>query len=141
MDFKYNADENEYNNMIKKLDNIHEQSHKNTKLNIIDIFPNFEPESELMKHIVYTNLEIANNQFQNINEIIEFIKSQNYYGDVYQMKRDLQIIANKYWIDRFFPSTNEFKKRLENIRKDTENTINSSEKKIEEEMKKIISSF
>lgn len=141
MDFKYGGDEPEYKNMIAKLDNIHEMAHKNMKLNLVDIFPNFELDSNLMKHIVYINLEIANSQFKNINEIVEFIKSQNYYGDVYQMRRDMQIIANKYWIDRFFPSNNEFKERTKNIRKDTSNIIDSSEKTIDREMKKIISSF
>ena len=79
MNFKYNDSDSEYKNMIKKLEQIHEQMHEN-KLNLIDKFPSYQPSKILLDYIIYTNIEIANNQFKNINEIVEYINSQNYFG-------------------------------------------------------------
>lgn len=141
MDFKYNDKDTEYKMMITKLDNIHEMSHKNVNLNLVDIFPEYEPGLDLLKYIIYINLEIANNQFKNINEIVEFINSQNYYGDIYQMRRDMQIIANKYWINRFFPSKDTFKDKINSIRKDTVDIIENTSKSVNKEMTRVISSF
>ena len=141
MDFKYNDSDTEYKNAITKLDNIHEMSHKNINLNIIDLFPEYEPDTNLLKYIVYINLEIANDQFKNINEIIEFINSQNYYGDVYQMRRDAQILANKYWINRFFPTKDNFKEKINKIRKDTIDNIELTDKAIDTKMKYLTSFY
>jgi len=37
-----------------------------------------------------------------INNLIVYIKSNNYFGDMYHSYRDLQIKANKWWINNFF---------------------------------------
>lgn len=136
IDFKYNDNDNEYKNMVKKLDKILELSHKNKELNLVDIFPNFEPNNELIGFITYLNIQIANNQFKGLNEIVEFVNSQNYYGDIYQMRRDLQIFANKYWISRFYPPLNQFNTNISQIRKNTFELIQRSDVLIREDIKK-----
>lgn len=137
MDFKFNDSDNDYKNMIKKLDKIHQQSHKNNNLNLVDIFPKYEPSKELLEYIVYVNIEIANNQFKSLNEIVEFINSQNYYGDIYQMRRDLQILANKYWISKFYPNPNDFSNRINEIRNETNKLTQDYDMLISEKRKNI----
>jgi hypothetical protein len=37
-----------------------------------------------------------------INNLVVYIKSNNYFGEMYHTYRDNQINANKWWIDNFF---------------------------------------
>ena len=86
--------------MIKKLNHILELTHSN-KNNLVNLFPDLQLDEKLIDTIVYVNMTIANKQFQNLNEIIDFIKGQNFYGDIFQSKKAIQIEASKYWIDTF----------------------------------------
>ena len=36
-----------------------------------------------------------------INNLVVYIKSNNYFGDMYHNYRDKQISANKWWISNF----------------------------------------
>lgn len=137
LDFKYDENDTEYKNMIKKLDKIHQMAHKNDKLNIVDIFPEYEPDKNMLDYTIYLNIKIADNQFKSLNEIVEFINSQNYYGDIYQMRRDLQIFANKYWITRFYPSSQDFNNKLKEIRSEIDKIISDSDIQVSEKMKNI----
>ena len=135
LDFVFNDSDSDFKNMIKKLDKIHQLSHKNIKLNLVDLFPDYEPEKNLLDYVIYTNVEIANNQFKSLNEIVEFINSQNYYGDIYQMKRDLQIFANKYWINRFYPDPQNFIPTIEKIRDEINSLIKNTDITVSDKMK------
>lgn len=117
LNFKFDPTDSLYLKMIKKLEKIHLSAHSNKILNLIDIFPKYNLPTDLLNYIVFMNIEIANIQFKNVNDIIKFINAQNYYGDVYQMRRDLQIHANKYWISRFFTNikNNDIKKDVSNL--------------------------
>ncbi|ARF09225.1 FtsJ-like methyltransferase [Catovirus CTV1] len=137
MDFKYDNSDSEYNNMVKKLENIHQANHKNNKLNLVDIFREFEPNKNMLDYMVYLNVDIANNQFKSLNEIVEFINSQNYYGDVYQMRRDVQILANRFWISKFYPPTNNFAEKIDDTRKEATKLIQEYNVLIPSKMKKI----
>lgn len=130
VNFKFNENDGEYKKMINKLENIHAEAHKNLKLHLVDIFPEYEPSQELIDRIIYINLEIANTQFRSLNEIVEFINSQNYYGDTYQMRRDMQIYANKYWISRFYPLPNNHTKTHSDIIRETSEVIKNTNSKI-----------
>ena len=66
--------------------------------------------------IINYNTMVANRQIKSINEIVEFIKNQNYYGDVYQLRRQLQIDASKYWINLFFPNDEDVNDKFEDVR-------------------------
>ena len=65
------------------------------------------------------NIEIANVQQIMINKIITFIKENNYYGEKYHNYNSEQIKATKWWINKFYPnSNNEFKKLKNELSKE-----------------------
>ncbi len=72
-----------------------------TKEFINDIFPEFIIKEEDLNIFKYININIANTQQIMINNLIVYIKSNNYFGDMYHNYRDEQIKANKWWIKNF----------------------------------------
>lgn len=107
---------------------------KKTKGKMKDIFPQFKIPSSFAKQIIPLNLEIANKQFKMINEIITYIKSNNYYGDAYFTYRQNQITANKFWLDLFYPSSpSELNKNQGKI----QTMIESSMKRLNKESQKL----
>ena len=61
------------------------------------------------------NVHITNRIFKSIGKLVNFVNSQNYYGDEYQNYREAQINANKYWLSTFFPDQKDFKDNKKNI--------------------------
>ena len=100
--FKYDqvADKNMLEKKIKHLEKTLEQM--DTRKFIVDIFPNFILSPLELNVFKYTNTLIVNTQQIMINQLVQFIKSNNYFGDDYHMYRDKQIIASKWWIETFF---------------------------------------
>jgi 23S rRNA U2552 (ribose-2'-O)-methylase RlmE/FtsJ len=68
---------------------------------INDIFPDFNVSQEQLNIFKYININIANTQQIMINNLVVYIKSNNYFGDSYHSYREQQIKANKWWIDYF----------------------------------------
>ncbi|QKF93757.1 ribosomal RNA methyltransferase domain [Fadolivirus algeromassiliense] len=100
---------------ISKLENILEKLNESKK-NLVDYFPEFNMDEETKAVLIKSNIDIANNQFITINEMITFINKQNYRGEEYTNRRQDQINASKYWLAGFFPDTKEFtSKRTEMI--------------------------
>jgi len=114
MDFKYNDKDKEFKTISEKLLDSLKTIHKEQKLKIVDIFSDWKPDEEFLKNILAFNIKIENEQFKAINEIIRFIDAQNYYGDTYQMNRQKQINAAKFWNSAFLPKD---KNSLESNRK------------------------
>ena len=99
--FKYEPNDNTLNKHIKIL----EETLKNCntdKFFISDIFPKFKLTEEHLNIFKYININIANVQQIMINNLVVYIKSNNYFGDMYHTYREQQITANKWWIDNFF---------------------------------------
>lgn len=117
--FRYGENDSQYLNIMTKLENILTNLHKNKEKNLIKIWSPLILPNDFKLTMIYTNTRIANMQLKSINKIVEFIKAQNYYGDVYQMNRQMQIDANKYWISLFMPPINKFDDKLREIRKMT----------------------
>ena len=78
------------------------------------MFSEFEPDEEFTNIITKYNIKLENQNYKAINNILKFIKAQNYYGDTYQMARQLQINAAKYWEKCFLPSD---KTKLDQLKK------------------------
>jgi hypothetical protein len=76
--------------------------HCESKDFINDIFPEFILKDEDLNIFKYININIANTQQIMINNLVVYIKSNNYFGDAYHNYREQQIKANKWWIDTFF---------------------------------------
>ena len=74
----------------------------NTTRFIVDIFPQFIPETNYLDVFKYINILVANTQQIIINKLVQYIKSNNYFGDDYHMYRENQILATKWWISTYF---------------------------------------
>lgn len=70
-----------------------------------DIFPEMEISNQLFQEVKQMNIRLTNKQLLVINEIARYINAQNFFGEDYQSKREKQIEANQYWMDRFFVKT------------------------------------
>ncbi len=119
MDFKYNDNgtDKEYKEYSKKLLEILKEIHEEQKLKIVDLFSEYFPDNNFLKNIIDLNVKIENENFKAINEIISFINAQNFYGDTYQMNRQKQINAAKFWISYFFPKDNNLNKARSELKK------------------------
>lgn len=124
---------------INKLHNILDQMNVNINKNknLVDIFPDFVISDELKAVLIKLNVEIENKQFKNINEMIVFIKNQNYRGDEYVDRRKMQIDASKYWLDTYFPDTKDFDKSRNIVIKLINDVVNENSKNVENIQKKM----
>ena len=53
-----------------------------------------------------------------INDIVKYIKENNYFGDKYHIYRDKQIESTKWWISNFYPpSVNLYEKNKDELDK------------------------
>ena len=52
------------------------------------------------------NIKIANPQQIMINEIVKYIKENNYFGEKYHSFREKQIDATKWWVSNLYPPSN-----------------------------------
>lgn len=73
-----------------------------TKQFVVDIFPKFNISNNNLDVFKYINTMIANTQQIMINKLVQYIKSNNYFGDDYHMYRENQILATKWWISTYF---------------------------------------
>jgi 23S rRNA U2552 (ribose-2'-O)-methylase RlmE/FtsJ len=69
---------------------------------INEMFPNYTISDDNINMFKYINIQIANTQQIMINNLVVYIKSNNYFGDAYHNYREQQIKANKWWINTFF---------------------------------------
>ncbi len=101
--------------VLKKLEKIEDLVNKNNNKNICDLFNSYEIDHKLRVRLTQLNLLTSNKMFKSIGEIVNFVNSQNYYGDTYQDYREKQIEANNFWTETFFPEPKEFKEAKKKI--------------------------
>ncbi len=95
--------------VLKKLEKIEEVINRNPKLKLSDLFMDYEIDFKLKIRLIKINQLISNLVFKSLGKIVNFINSQDYYGDTYEKYRDEQIDANKFWLDTFLPEAKNFK--------------------------------
>jgi hypothetical protein len=101
---------------LKSLENIFDKI-KPEKY-VFDIFPDLELSSDYINKFKIINIKIANPQQIMINEIIKYIKENNYFGEKYHTFREKQIESTKWWVNNFFPpSNNLYEKNKEDVKK------------------------
>lgn len=99
--FKFDQD----TKLKKKIDSLYTLlDEMNNTQNIYDIFSNYNLDKQFTQKIVDINLNLSNNQYISINNIIEYKNSGNYFGDSYHKYKDNQIEATKWWADTFYVS-------------------------------------
>jgi len=133
--FKYSEKDSKLKDIINVLNDFHKQIHS-SKLNIVDLFSEFKFSDEFISKMIQINRQITNKQFRAIGEIITFVNSQNYYGDVYKEKRDEQIKAAEFWNELFFMETKDYKKNktkiVELMEKSNKENLNKSKELLKE---------
>ena len=133
LDFKNIKDQNK---KIDRLNKILNEADKYKNKNIIDFFSGIKLSDELQATLISSNIELANKQFIQINEMVDFINKQNYRGDEYNKQRLMQIDATKYWLSNYFPEQNDFSKKKSEVIKLTNAIIGDNNKKVEGLLKK-----
>lgn len=99
----------------KELEEILDEMIK-TKLNIVDVYPEYNISKDLTTTFKKMNIQISNIQFININDMIVFITKENYRGEEYTKRRQDQIEASKFWINKYFiKSFDQIKKIRDNL--------------------------
>jgi len=123
-------------NKIKTLEAILEGMNS-TKF-VFDIFPGLDLPADYIDRFKFMNIKIANPQQIMINDIVSYIKENNYYGEKYHMYREKQIDATKWWTSNFYPpSNNLYTKNKEDLQK----IMKSSLEKYHAEQAKFISTL
>ncbi len=136
--FKYDQKKDEalLDKKIKPLEAVLESM--NSIKFVFDIFPDMELPLDYLDKFKFINIKIANPQQIMINEIVKYIKENNYFGDKYHMFREKQIEATKWWTSSFYPpSSNLFEKNKDDMTK----LLNTSQEKYQMEMAKFSSSL
>lgn len=90
--------------IISKLDGISKLF--KSKEFISDIFLDLQVSKEFIDIIKFTNIKLVNQQQILINEIVKYIKDNNYFGDKYHEFRNHQIEATNWWLSNFYPPSN-----------------------------------
>ena len=132
VDFKFGHKEDKYKEIDKKLSNMLKEIHKN-KDNIIDIFTDYDIPKHFLNMMTEINREVSNSQLWSLNNIFTFINSNNYYGDIYQSRREEQIMASEFWIELFYPDQN----KLEEHKKKSKEILEYSFEISDESFKKL----
>lgn len=135
--FKYNNNDDLIDIVIKKLQDILKIIDDENHINIL--FPNIDLPNELLNIFRFINIKLVNNQQIIINDIVKYIKDNNYFGDKYHEYRSNQIEATKWWVDMFFPpSNNLYISNKETINKIIEDTLNMNNLEINQFIEQIL---
>jgi len=137
INFKYSDKDKKLTDITNTLNNLYKQVYQNNKLNIVEIFQEFNFDNDFLSKMIQINRIITNNQFKAIGEILTFVDSQNYFGDTYKDKREEQIKAAEYWTKLFFMNDKDYKKNKTDIQEIMNKVIKNNLDKAAE-LKKIL---
>jgi len=118
-----NFDVDDTKKLVDNLENIIKTINTNY---ITDIFIDISQEmlQNLYDTIKLINVKLVNQQQIVINDIVKYIKDNNYYGDKYHEYRNQQIDATQWWVSNFLPpSNNLYKTNKDNFEKSLKLTI------------------
>ena len=73
---------------------------------VFDIYPDLDIPQDYLDKFTFMNIKIANPQQIMINEIVKYIKENNYFGEKYHKYKEKQIVSTKWWVNNFYPPTN-----------------------------------
>ena len=93
---------------------------------VYDIFPTLKLPDEYLYKMKLINIKIANTQQIMINEIVKYIKENNYFGEKYHIQRETQIEATKWWASTFLPPNNLYEKSKDDLIKIMNTTIDKN---------------
>jgi hypothetical protein len=135
--FKYNNDNEKLENVLEKLQDILKSINDDNNINIL--MPNSDLPNDWLNIFRYINIKLVNIQQIIINDIVRYIKDNNYFGDKYHEYRNNQIEASKWWIEMFYPpSNNLYIENKKNIDKIIENILNMNILEIKQFVEQLI---
>lgn len=102
--FKYvrNKNKKSFELIIQSLEKCLENMNSNDY--IYDIYPDLELSNNYINKIKFINIKLANLQQILINNIVKYIKENNYFGDKYHNYHDKQKNTISWWINIFYPT-------------------------------------
>ena len=103
---------------------------------IVDFFRGFKLPESYVSVVRKFNTDTANRELMDVNKMVEFIKSENYYGETYQSYRDIQIEFTKKWINRYFKDIKNNKKEIVESIKELSKLYNERAEKIDTKLAK-----
>jgi len=115
---------NKSKNMADKIDSLTKiyKSINNNKF-VFDIYPNMEIPKSYVDNFRFINIKFSNTLQIVSNDIMVYIKDNNYFGEKYHESREQQIQATQFWTQLFYPpSVNQFNISKETIKKILKNT-------------------
>ena len=77
---------------------------KKEKMNVTDLFESFHIQRDTLTAFIHMNLNFSNYQFKSINQVVDFIKKEIYFGEEFHDKTAEQQECAKYWISMFYSS-------------------------------------
>lgn len=98
---------------------------------IVDIFDKIELDNEFLNPIRVFNIQVANKQQAMINNIVAYIKGNNYFGDKYHGYLEEHKKGIKYWIEHFLPEKSELKKAQEKWNKNVKKVLDHQKDEVE----------
>jgi hypothetical protein len=109
-----------------------------TDIFVNDLITNFELTDDFRSFITYMNIKLINIQQMQINRMIEYIDSNNHYGEKFHNYVKKQKESTKFWLDLFYPkSGSEHETQKDNIDKLLTKSLNTNEEDIKLQNKKL----
>jgi 23S rRNA U2552 (ribose-2'-O)-methylase RlmE/FtsJ len=114
--FDQKQDASELDIKLKSLEKVLEGMNSNKF--VYDIYSDMTLPSGYLDKFKFMNIKISNPQQIMINEIVIYIKENNYFGEKYHKHREQQIEATKWWVSNFYPPSNNLhEKNKEDLQK------------------------
>jgi hypothetical protein len=100
-----NGFRNNNKKILKSLENVLSNINKYSNKFVYDIYPDLTDKmpQDYVNKIKFINIKLTNREQIMINDIIVYIKNNNYFGDDYHKYRNNQIQSTKWWITNYLP--------------------------------------
>ena len=121
---------------IKSLETVLNEINANQNKFVYDVYPDLEVSQEYINKFKFINIRIANQEQIMINDIIVYIKGNNYFGESYHKYRNIQIESIKSWVSNFYPPS---KNLYDTNREELTKSIKQNMEKYEMDANKLIS--
>lgn len=121
---------------IKSLETVLNEINANQNKFVYDVYPELEVSQEYINKFKFINIRIANQEQIMINDIIVYIKGNNYFGENYHKYRNIQIESTKWWVTNFYPPS---KNLYDTNREELTKSIKQNMEKYEMDANKLIS--
>jgi len=112
--------------VVDLLNSISQALNTNPGKFIVSILPDMELPKEYITIMRKANTDISNRQMINLNQAVDFINKENYYGDTYQNYRGNQIKYTNLWLEKFFPDKKTVPQSKDKLRSEFLETVSTN---------------